>query len=69
VKAAAVDENSEAVSMNGNLAEVNTASYTARADYGAKCPTNAYSSRRNLVNFEAFVRDKIGAGNKSGEHE
>ena len=58
VKAAAADDNPEAVSMNGNLAVVNTENYTAKAEYGQKCPTDAYSSRKNSVKHESFIGDK-----------
>lgn len=61
VKAAAGDDNPESVSMDGNLAVVNTQNYTAKVEYGAKCPTVSYSSRRNLVNFEAFVSENTDA--------
>ncbi len=61
VKAAAADENPEAVAMNGSLAVVNTENYTAKPEYGAKCPTDAYSSRRNLEHFESFVKAAVGA--------
>ena len=44
--------------MNGNLAVVNTENYTAKAEYGQKCPTDAYSTRKNSVNYESFVKDK-----------
>lgn len=49
VKAAAKDENPEAVSMSGNLAVVNTDVFTAKHEYGDKCPTSAYSSNINAV--------------------
>jgi ferredoxin len=66
VKAAAADENPEAVTMQGNLAVVNTENYAAKVEYGAKCPTDAYSSRANIVNYEPFVKEKATAG--AGEH-
>ena len=49
VKAAEKDENPEAVSMEGNLAVVNTEHYTAKPEYGVKCPTDCYASDRNMV--------------------
>ncbi len=49
VKAAEKDENPEAVSMQGNLAVVNTEHYTAKPEYGEKCPTDCYASDRNMV--------------------
>jgi electron transport complex protein RnfB len=55
VKAAAKDENPDAVKLEGKLAVVNTEDYTAKAEYGVKCPTDAYSTRRNIVNFERFL--------------
>ena len=50
VKAAAADDNEGAVRMDRNLAVVNTEKYTAKAEYGKKCPTNAYTTRANVVN-------------------
>jgi len=58
VKAAAADDNPEAVTMNGNLAVVNTENYTAKAEYGQKCPTDAYSTRKNSVNYESFLKNE-----------
>jgi Na+-translocating ferredoxin:NAD+ oxidoreductase subunit B len=49
VKAAAKDENADAVTMNGNLAVVTPDPYSAKPEYGAKCPTAAYSSGVNSV--------------------
>ncbi|MEX2442513.1 MAG: RnfABCDGE type electron transport complex subunit B [Alkalispirochaeta sp.] len=49
-KAAAADGNEYAVRMDRNLAVVNTETYTAKAAYGKKCPTNAYTTRANVVN-------------------
>ena len=49
VKAAAKDENAEAVQMDGNLAVVNPEPYTAKPEYGAKCPTGAYSHGINSI--------------------
>lgn len=50
VKAAAKDENEQAVTMQGNLAVVTPDPYTAKPEYGAKCPTDAYASGINSVN-------------------
>ncbi|MFP4112867.1 MAG: RnfABCDGE type electron transport complex subunit B [Spirochaetota bacterium] len=50
VKAAAKDENAEAVTMQGNLAVVTPEPYAAKPEYGAKCPTAAYASGINSVN-------------------
>ena len=49
VKAAAKDENEEAVTMQGNLAVVSAEPYAAKPEYGAKCPTDAYASGINSV--------------------
>lgn len=49
VKAAATDENAEAVTMNGNLAVVTPEPYAAKPEYGAKCPTTAYACGINSV--------------------
>jgi electron transport complex protein RnfB len=66
VKAAAKDDNPEAVQMNGNLAVVNTENYTAKPEYGEKCPTDAYSTRKNIVNHEkVLARERA----KRGEAE
>jgi Na+-translocating ferredoxin:NAD+ oxidoreductase subunit B len=56
VKAAAADDNADAVSMENNLARVNTTNYTARPEYGDKCPTDAYSSNRNSVNKQEVLK-------------
>ena len=50
VKAAAKDENADAVTMSGNLAVVTPEPYAAKPEYGEKCPTNAYSCGCNSVN-------------------
>lgn len=50
VKAAAKDENPEAVSITDNLAQVNTESYSAKGEYGDKCPTDCFAVNRNVVN-------------------
>jgi len=55
VKAAAKDENPDAVSMHGNLAVVNTQNYTARPEYGEKCPTNSYNTDQNSINREKVI--------------
>ncbi|TVQ38834.1 MAG: RnfABCDGE type electron transport complex subunit B [Spirochaetaceae bacterium] len=55
VKAAAADDNPDAVSVRDNLARVNTRNYSAKPEYGAKCPTQCYNSNRNLVNKEAAM--------------
>ncbi|HUZ17420.1 MAG TPA: RnfABCDGE type electron transport complex subunit B [Spirochaetia bacterium] len=52
VKAAEKDGNGEAVAMVGNLAVVNTKNYTAKSEYGVKCPTDSYADDRNSVNRE-----------------
>lgn len=49
VKAAEKDDNPEAVRMVGNLAVVNSETYTAKPEYGEKCPTDCYATRRNVV--------------------
>jgi electron transport complex protein RnfB len=49
VKAAAKDENADAVTMQGNLAVVTPEPYNAKPDYGAKCPTDAYASGINSI--------------------
>jgi len=49
VKAAAKDENAEAVTMNNNLAVVTPEPYAAKPEYGAKCPTSAYASGVNSI--------------------
>ncbi len=49
VKAAANDENPDAVKMDGNLAVVTTDPYSAKAEYGEKCPTGAYGVGCNVV--------------------
>ncbi|NBC29568.1 MAG: RnfABCDGE type electron transport complex subunit B [Spirochaetes bacterium] len=68
VKAAAKDENAEAVQMHGNLAVVNTKPYTAKAEYGEKCPTDAYTTRANIVNYQRYVHAAGGGpdGGSSG---
>lgn len=63
VKAAEKDENPDAVRMEGTLAVVNTDPYTAKPEYGAKCPTGAYNVWENLENTEAFDSDDPGRGN------
>ncbi len=50
VKAAAKDENAEAVTMQGNLAVVAAEPYAAKAEYGTKCPTSAYTVNANAIN-------------------
>ena len=50
VKAAEKDGNPTAVALVGNLAVVNAANYTAKSEYGAKCPTDCYADDRNVVN-------------------
>ena len=50
VKAAAKDDNADAVAMQGNLAVVTSDPYTAKPEYGVKCPTGAYNVGRNSVN-------------------
>lgn len=69
VKAAAKDENAEAVQMQGNLAVVNTDPYTAKPEYGDKCPTDAYTSRANIVKYEKFVPAGQPAGGGAGGGE
>jgi Na+-translocating ferredoxin:NAD+ oxidoreductase subunit B len=49
VKAAAKDENADAVTMNGNLAVVTPEPYAAKPEYGARCPTAAYASGINSI--------------------
>jgi Na+-translocating ferredoxin:NAD+ oxidoreductase subunit B len=49
VRAAEKDENAEAVTMQGNLAVVTADPYTAKPEYGVKCPTDAYASGINSV--------------------
>ncbi len=49
VKAAAADENPDAVYMEKNLARVNTQNYSAKPEYGEKCPTAAYNSNCNSI--------------------
>jgi Na+-translocating ferredoxin:NAD+ oxidoreductase subunit B len=49
VKAAEKDENPEAVTMQGNLAVVTPDPYSAKPEYGAKCPTTSYNSGSNSV--------------------
>jgi electron transport complex protein RnfB len=55
VKAAANDDNPEAVTMQGNLAVVNTENYSAKPEYGAKCPTDSYNTDKNSVNRERVL--------------
>ncbi|HUX19631.1 MAG TPA: RnfABCDGE type electron transport complex subunit B [Spirochaetia bacterium] len=55
VKAAVKDENPESVVMQGNLAIVNTEAYTAKPEYGEKCPTDSYATDRNMVNRDAVL--------------
>ena len=55
VKAAEKDENPGAVAMQGNLAVVNTESYTAKPEYGVKCPTDSYASDRNMVKRDEAI--------------
>lgn len=57
VKAAAKDENPEAVAMVGNLAVVNEASYTAKPEYGERCATDSYATGRNVVNREKVLEE------------
>ncbi len=54
VKAAATDENPDAVRLEGNLAVVATQTYTAKSEYGAKCPTDSYAEGRNVIH-----RDRV----------
>ncbi|MFW6313896.1 MAG: RnfABCDGE type electron transport complex subunit B [Spirochaetota bacterium] len=49
VKAAAKDENAEAVTMHNNLAVVTPEPYAAKPEYGTKCPTGAYASGINSI--------------------
>ncbi|MFP4376957.1 MAG: RnfABCDGE type electron transport complex subunit B [Spirochaetales bacterium] len=49
VKAAAKDDNADAVVMKGNLAVVTADPYTAKPEYGEKCPTGAYSHGENSI--------------------
>lgn len=49
VKAAEKDGNANAVAMDGNLAVVNTKEYTAKIEYGEKCPTASYAQYVNIV--------------------
>jgi ferredoxin len=62
VKAAGKDENPEAVQMKGNLAVVNTENYTAKPEYGDKCPTDSYTTRANIERYERFVNAPVTAG-------
>ena len=55
VKAAAKDENPEAVTMQGNLAVVTAEPYAAKPEYGVKCPTSAYTSNVNAINRPELV--------------
>ncbi|MFP4374530.1 MAG: RnfABCDGE type electron transport complex subunit B [Spirochaetaceae bacterium] len=66
VKAAAKDENPEAVQMKGNLAVVNTENYTAKAEYGEKCPTDSYTTRANITRYERFVKTPAAVGAAAG---
>jgi len=54
IKAAAKDNNPDAVLLDGSLAVVNTRNYTAKAEYGEKCPTESYATYINVVN-----KDKV----------
>ncbi|TVR33402.1 MAG: RnfABCDGE type electron transport complex subunit B [Spirochaetaceae bacterium] len=66
VKAAAADDNPEAVSVTDNLARVNTSNYSAKPEYGAKCPTECYNSNRNLVKKdEAMARIKASRASRA----
>jgi Na+-translocating ferredoxin:NAD+ oxidoreductase RNF subunit RnfB len=49
VKAAAKDDNADAVQMDGNLAVVTAEPYAAKPEYGAKCPTGAYNYGINSI--------------------
>jgi Na+-translocating ferredoxin:NAD+ oxidoreductase subunit B len=49
-RAAAKDDNPNAVAIIDNLAEVNSEPYTAKPEYGEKCPTDCYATDRNSVN-------------------
>lgn len=69
VKAAAADDNPEAVTMQGNLAVVNTENYHAKPEYGEKCPTDAYSSRKNIVNYEPFLEKEAADDQTEGNEE
>jgi Na+-translocating ferredoxin:NAD+ oxidoreductase subunit B len=72
-KSAAKDDNPDAVRMEGNLAVVNTKNYAAKPEYGAKCPTGAYSTYVNIVNKDKVLGrtpaepEPVGAGAGGGE--
>ena len=55
VKAAGKDGNADSVRMRGNLAVVTAEPYGAKAEYGAKCPTEAYDRLRNVTTSAANV--------------
>ena len=55
VKAAAKDENPDAVRLEGNLAVVATETYTAKVDYGEKCPTDSCAEGRNVIHRERVL--------------
>jgi len=38
------------VRMKGNLAVVTPEPYSAKPEYGEKCPTDCYATDRNVVN-------------------
>ncbi len=74
VKAAANDNNADAVRLEGNLAVVNTKAYAAKAEYGAKCPTKSYATYINIVNKDRVLGREsvpaqaveVGAGSGEG---
>ena len=65
VKAAVADDNPEAVAVANNLARVNTDNYTAKPEYGAKCPTDCYASNRNSVRKDEVMARQAAAREKS----
>ncbi len=65
VKAAQKDDNPSAVTMQGNLAVVTPEPYTAKGEYGDRCPTDAYATDRNMVNRDrvlSTIRELQGTG-------
>lgn len=65
VKAAQKDDNPEAVTMEGNLAVVNAENYTAKLEYGEKCPTDCYAAGRNVVNQQRVLGAQDGEAEKT----
>ncbi len=52
VRAAAKDDNPDAIKLVNNLAVINFDPYTVKPEYGEKCPTKAFSRLINVKNLD-----------------